>query len=84
MILSIHLIPNARANEIVGFEEGALRVRIAAPPIEGKANEELIRFLAKALDLAPSEIALKSGQGSRHKRIDLPLTLAEIKTALHA
>lgn len=73
MILSVLLVPNASRNEIVGWHEGALKIRLAAPPVEGKANEELLRFLADKLDLAPSEISIKSGHTSKRKRIDIPV-----------
>ena len=79
MTLSVLVVPNAKQNEIVGWVDGALKVRIAAPPIEGRANEALIRFLAEHLDLSPSEICLEKGLGGKHKRIFLPLTLEEIK-----
>lgn len=72
MILSVSIVPNASRTEIVGWVEGALKIRLAAPPVDGKANEALIRFLAKTLDLAPSEIEIKAGHGSKHKRLEIP------------
>jgi Uncharacterized conserved protein len=47
MLLSVHIIPNASRSEIVGWHEGALKIRLAAPPVEGKANEELCRIFRK-------------------------------------
>lgn len=78
MTISVHIIPNAHQNEIVGWIEGALKIRIAAPPIEGKANEELKKFLAKTFDLAPSEIEIEKGMTGKRKRINLSLTKEEI------
>ena len=82
MILSVHLIPNASQDEIVGWVEGALKIRIAAAPVDGKANEALLRFLAKKLDLAPLELSLAGGQTSKHKRIEIPLTDEDVKNIL--
>ncbi len=79
MLLSVHLVPNAKQNEIVGWVQGALKIRIAAPPIEGRANEALIKFLADKLDLAPSEISMEKGASSKHKRIKIPLTEEDVQ-----
>jgi len=72
MRISIRVIPNAKQSEIVGFENGAWKIRLNAPPIEGKANEALIEFLADALDCSKSEIQLIRGLGSREKIIEIP------------
>ncbi|MDO8583669.1 MAG: DUF167 domain-containing protein [bacterium] len=82
MILSVHLIPNTKTTEIVGWVEGALKIRIAAPPIEGRANEALIEFLAERLDLSKSEIEIKKGVGSKYKRIEIPMTQDDVRSAL--
>ncbi|WP_309382080.1 DUF167 domain-containing protein [Cerasicoccus frondis] len=65
--LSVLASPKASRSEVVGWQEGALKVRIAAPPVDGKANAELVKFLAKYLGVAKREITLVSGEGSRHK-----------------
>lgn len=75
MKISVRLIPNAKKSEIVGKEGRAWIIRIAAPPVEGKANKELIRFLAERLDCAPSEIDVVSGMGSKHKILSVPSDL---------
>jgi len=82
MILSIHLIPNASRSEIVGWVGETLKIRIAAPPVEGKANEALIRFLADKLDLASSEIEIVGGMSSKQKRVKIPLAEEDVKKAL--
>jgi uncharacterized protein (TIGR00251 family) len=56
---------------VVVTPEGDLRVRVAAPPVEGKANRELMSFLARLLDVAPSRLTLVRGMGSRHKVVDV-------------
>ena len=66
---NVKVVPRASRSEIVGEQHGALRVRIAAPPVDGAANEELIRLLARKLQVKPSAVAILSGQGSRTKRI---------------
>ena len=68
-VMTIHAQPNARRNEVVGFEEGVLRVNIAAPPVKGKANKELIDFLSKLLSVSKSSITIEKGHTSRRKVI---------------
>lgn len=77
MKLHVRATPNARCSEIVGWEEEAqvgrvLRVRIAAPPVEGKANAALREFLAKALGLSKSKLILEKGGSSRYKTFCVP------------
>lgn len=80
--ITVRVIPNASKSEVVGYEAGAWKIRLAAPPVEGKANEELIRFLADLLDLAPSEIELLRGHGSRIKHLEIPLAASDIGSEL--
>lgn len=67
----VFVVPRASRSEIVGEHEGALRVRIAAPPVEGAANDELIRLLARATKLPRSAIEIVRGQNSRLKTITI-------------
>lgn len=69
VVFNVKVVPRASRSELVGEQDGALRVRIAAPPVDGAANEELIRLLARKLEVKPSSVAIVSGQGSRTKRI---------------
>ena len=72
--LTIRVIPNASKNEVV--EQGAVwKVRLAAPPVDGKANDELIRFLADYFDCAPSEITIMRGRSSKTKIVVGPFSL---------
>lgn len=68
----VRVVTRASRTEIAGELDGALKVRIASPPVDGAANEELIRFLAKALGVARSDVAIVGGSASRSKlvRID--------------
>ncbi len=69
--LKIKVIPNAKKNEIVENSDSFMRIKISAPPVEGKANKELIKFLAKQLDIKKSAISIKSGEKSRTKIIQI-------------
>lgn len=71
VILTLHIQPGAKKTEIAGLYGDALKIRLAAPPVDGKANEALIHFLAKTLDIARSAICLKSGQTSRRKVLEI-------------
>lgn len=77
MKLRVKATPNAKSSEVIGWEEDpragkVLRVRIAAPPVEGKANAELIRVLAGWLGVARSEVRLEKGGTSRIKSFEVP------------
>ena len=63
--------PNAARNELAGFSEGVLRVKVAAPPVKGKANKELIAFLAQKLGLSKGDLTILKGHSSRNKLISI-------------
>ena len=65
----IRVVPRASKSEIVGEVGGILRVRISAPPVDGAANEELMRLLSKAFGVAKSNVAILSGHTTKAKRI---------------
>ncbi len=65
----VHVVARASRSEIVGEHNGVLRVRLAAPPVDGAANEELMRTLARALKLPRSAIEIAAGQRSKLKRV---------------
>lgn len=67
--LSIHCQPRASKTEIVGFHGDALKVRLAAPPVEGQANGELCKFLARFFAVSPQDVQILSGKGARQKRV---------------
>jgi uncharacterized protein len=75
--LDIHVIPRARRTEIAGERDGALLVRLAAPPVEGAANDALIEFLAATLGLPRRAIHIVSGERSRRKRVAIAGMTAE-------
>jgi uncharacterized protein (TIGR00251 family) len=61
--------PRASRTEVAGVGEGRLRVRVAAPPVGGAANEELVRFLAKALGVPKRAVSVTAGAASRRKTV---------------
>lgn len=64
----VRATPRARASALAGVDdEGVLRVRVAAPPVEGKANDALCAFLAGSLGIRASAVRIASGEGSRYK-----------------
>jgi uncharacterized protein len=69
MDLDIRVIPRADRSEVAGLRDGALLIRLAAAPVDGAANDELISFLAKALKIPKRDITVVSGERSRSKRI---------------
>ena len=69
--LTLHIQPGAKKSEFAGLHGDALKIRLAAPPVDGKANEALLRFIADALSLPKSAVSLKSGQTSRRKVLEI-------------
>ncbi len=65
----VRVVPKAKKNEIAGLEGGVLKVRIAAPPVSGKANEALVKFLAQALGVRKRQVEIVRGQRARDKTI---------------
>jgi uncharacterized protein (TIGR00251 family) len=69
VILNLRIVPRASKNEVAGEMGDALKIRLQAPPVEGKANKALIDFLSKALDVSRSAVTLVSGETDRNKRV---------------
>lgn len=69
VILRLHIQPGAKRTEVAGPHGDALKIRLAAPPVDGKANACLIGFLATTLGVAKSAVDLLSGAGARAKRV---------------
>jgi uncharacterized protein (TIGR00251 family) len=67
--IDLYVQPKASKNELAGVHEGLLKVRLAAPPVEGEANKECIKFLAKVLDVPKSRLEITHGHKSRRKTI---------------
>jgi len=76
----VHIVPRARATAVAGRHGDALKIRVAAPPLNGAANEELIRFLVSRLGLPRNAITITAGQSGRRKTVSI--TGMESATAL--
>jgi len=63
----VRVVPRASKNEVAGVQGDALKIRLTAPPVEGKANEALIAFLAQRLDVRKSQVEIVAGATSRRK-----------------
>jgi uncharacterized protein (TIGR00251 family) len=70
-VLSVHVQPGARSTEVVGRHGEALKVRVAAPATDGRANEAVLVLVAKEFGLARDDVELVAGASSRRKRISL-------------
>ena len=77
MTFSVKVHPRDRRNEITGELDGALKVSLTAPPIDGKANEACIEFFAKLLKVPRSSVTIASGQSNRRKMIRMSGLSAE-------
>ena len=67
----MRVVPRASRSEIVGEHDGALRVRIAAPPVDGEANEELVRTLAKHFKVPKAAVQITSGHAGKLKQVTI-------------
>ena len=71
LILTVHVQPNARATAVAGLHGDALKIRIAAPATDNKANAELAEFLSATLGVPKSAIAIRHGATSRRKVVEI-------------
>lgn len=70
--LAIRITPRARRNEVAEvLNDGTIRIRLTAPPVEGKANKALIQFLSQILDVPPSRISIVAGETGRDKLVSI-------------
>ena len=68
-LLNIRVVPRASKTELMGLHGDAIRIRLSAPPVDGKANVELLRFLAGTLNISHRDLEIVSGGSSRSKRV---------------
>ena len=71
VVFNVQVVARASRSEIIGEHNGALRVRIAAPPVDGAANEELILILARTFKVSKDAIQIVSGHTGRTKRVSI-------------
>jgi uncharacterized protein len=69
--IALHVQPRASRTEMVGLHGDAIRVRLAAPPVDGAANEALVRYLAERLGVARKAVRLVSGSSGRRKAVEV-------------
>lgn len=82
MLLRIKVRPNSRTDEISHEADGTVRVKIKAPPVEGKANKYLIEYIARRLGIAHSRVTLIKGAGASYKTLEIDAEEAYIVSKL--
>ncbi len=83
--LAVQITPNAKKTEVIGVLDDALKIKLQAQPIEGKANEALVRYLAKALGVSRSAVTITHGLSNKRKLIEVAapaLTVEQVEQAL--
>ena len=83
MVFDVRVVPRASKSEIVGIHDGALKIRIASPPVDGAANTELIRLLAKQFGVPKSSVDIIAGMTSKTKRVSVAGASADVLKAFY-
>ena len=78
-IINLKVIPNAKKSEIVGILDDALKIKISAPPLEGKANAQIIKFFCDYLDISKSKLEIISGEKSKYKLLKVDYNFENLK-----
>jgi uncharacterized protein (TIGR00251 family) len=81
--LMLHVQPGAKRSEIAGLHGDALKIRLSSPPIDGRANDALLRFLADAFDVPRRNVELKQGEQSRHKTVTVSGSRIDPELLIH-
>jgi len=76
--LSVYVVPNASRTSVEGLHDGALRIRLAARPVDGAANEALVSWLAGQMEIGKRDVRVEHGLSSRRKRVALDLAAARV------
>ena len=85
VVLTLHIQPGAKKTEVVGPHGDALKIRLAAPPVDGKANAALVEFLAKKVGAGRTAVEIVGGQTSRTKRVRIEgYAVDELRVLLQA
>lgn len=82
--LTLHVQPGAKRTDVAGLHGEALKIRLAAPPIEGRANEALLKFIAESFGVPVRQVELKQGGQSRHKVVAVTGSKVEPESLLNA
>ncbi|EHR73208.1 hypothetical protein BurJ1DRAFT_4417 [Burkholderiales bacterium JOSHI_001] len=83
-VLDVSVVPGAKRSELAGLHDGALRIKLAAPPVDGKANAALEKLLAQWLDLPQRDVQLLRGQTSRRKTLRVQAAAETVQAAITA
>ena len=83
VVFKVQVVPRSSRTEVIGEHNAALRVRIAAPPVDGAANEELIRILAKTFNVSRSAVKILSGHTGKLKQISIEGSTNDIVARLN-
>ncbi|MBN1881465.1 MAG: YggU family protein [Deltaproteobacteria bacterium] len=82
-VFSVRVKPGGKKDEVIGVHDGALKLSVTAPPVEGKANRAVSKFISRLLGIAPSRVSIVSGESSRTKRVKIEgLSAQEVKKIL--
>ena len=81
-IINLKVIPNAKKTEIIGLLDEALKIKIASPPVDGKANAQIIKFFSNYLDIAKSKLEIVSGEKSKYKQLKVKENFEKFKEIL--
>ena len=85
VMLIVRVLPRASRNQVAGVEQGAIKIKLTAPPVEGAANAALIEFVADWLGVRKSAVSIVSGEKARHKRVQVAgLTVEAVRRKLPA
>jgi len=71
LIFTVRVMPRSSKSEIVGEMDGALKIRIASPPVDGAANAELVKLLSKTFNVSKSAVEILSGETSKTKKVEI-------------
>lgn len=71
LVIQVRVLPRSSRCEVAGIQDGALKIKLTSPPLEGKANDECIRFLADQLNIRKSQIEIIAGHKARKKTVAL-------------
>jgi uncharacterized protein (TIGR00251 family) len=83
LTLTLHVQPGAKRTDVAGLHGEALKIRLAAPPIEGRANEALLKFIAEAFGVPLRQVELRQGGQSRHKVVAISGSKIEPESLLN-
>lgn len=82
LTLTLHVQPGAKRTDVAGLHGEALKIRLAAPPIDGRANEALLKYVAEAFGVPLRQVELKQGGQSRHKVVAITGSKVEPESLL--